>query len=94
MIAGGLGGLGRSAARWMAGRGARNLILLSRSGPKATAALELLDELRDSGVRVETPLCDVSSAESLSAILKQYKELPPIKGCLQSTMVLKVQVIH
>ncbi|KUJ12390.1 uncharacterized protein LY89DRAFT_722023 [Mollisia scopiformis] len=33
MISGGLGGLGRSMTRWMASRGAKNIILPSRSGP-------------------------------------------------------------
>ena len=93
LIAGGLGGLGRSAARWMARRGAKNLILLSRSGPKSSAASELLKELRDRDVNVATPKCDVSCSESLSDALKKCK-LPPIKGCLQGTMVLRVCVLH
>lgn len=91
IIAGGFGGLGRSAAHWMARRGARNLILLSRSGPKSPAAHELLIKLRNAGVRVEPPLCDVSSSSSLSAVLESCGTMPPIKGCLQATMVLKVQ---
>ena len=90
LIAGGLGGLGRSAARWMAKRGAKNLILLSRSGPKSQAAVDLLKELRALGVRVEAPRCDVSSAESLFAALQECTALPPIKGCIQGAMVLKV----
>ncbi|KAJ6259245.1 hypothetical protein Dda_6144 [Drechslerella dactyloides] len=45
VIAGGLGGLGRVAARWMAERGAKHLILLSRSGPRTAEAHELMDEL-------------------------------------------------
>ncbi|KAL8786450.1 MAG: hypothetical protein Q9213_002766 [Squamulea squamosa] len=89
LVAGGLGGLGRSAARWMAQRGAKNLILLSRSGPKTRAAQKLLEELRGQGVRTETPACDVSSTETLSATLEKYTTMPPIKGCLQATMVLQ-----
>ena len=89
LIAGGLGGLGRSAARWMARRGAKNLILLSRSGPKAKAAVTLLSELRILGIHAETPQCDVSSSSSLLAALSQCAFMPPIKGCLQATMVLK-----
>ncbi|KAL9073303.1 MAG: hypothetical protein Q9157_004798 [Trypethelium eluteriae] len=89
IIAGGLGGLGRSTARWMATKGAKNLILLSRSGPKSEAALRMVDELRRNGVRVEVPRCDVSSADSLSKALQSYDNMPPIKGCIQATMVLK-----
>lgn len=93
LIAGGLGGLGRSAARWMASRGAKNLMLLSRSGPSSSAASDLLKELKGRGVNVATPKCDVSCSESLSTALKQ-NTLPPIKGCLQGTMVLRVCDLH
>lgn len=93
LIAGGLGGLGRSAARWMAGKGARNLILLSRSGPNSSVASDLLKELKGRGVNVATPKCDVSCPESLSIALKQCT-LPPFKGCLQGTMVLRVCNLH
>jgi NAD(P)-dependent dehydrogenase (short-subunit alcohol dehydrogenase family) len=92
LIVGGLGGLGRSAVLWMAGKGARNLILLSRSGPVTKVAIELLKKLMRLGVRVEAPKCDVSSSEEISRILLECsKELPPIKGCIQSAMVLKVR---
>ncbi|KAI1820011.1 BcPKS1, polyketide synthase [Xylaria intraflava] len=89
IIAGGLGGLGRSAARWMCQQGARNLILLSRSGPSSPVAQALVRELRGKGVSVETPRCDVSNSTSLSAALQSCAHMPPIKGCLQATMVLK-----
>ncbi|KAL9059556.1 MAG: hypothetical protein Q9206_001431, partial [Seirophora lacunosa] len=94
IIVGGLGGLGRSAAQWMARRGARNLILLSRSGPKSQAAHELLDQLRSAGVRVETPACDVASPDSLSAALEACGSMPPIRGCLQAAMVLKDSIFE
>ncbi|GKZ24448.1 type I Iterative Polyketide synthase (PKS) [Aspergillus brasiliensis] len=89
LIAGGLGGLGRSAARWMASMGAKNLILLSRSGPKAAAAQELIRELTDQGVRVRAPRCDLTSSEALTRALEECKDLPPIRGCIQGTMVLQ-----
>ncbi|KAG8157863.1 hypothetical protein KVR01_012135 [Diaporthe batatas] len=89
LIAGGLGGLGRSTARWMAQRGARHLILLSRSGPKSKTAQELVKELEQAGVTVRTPQCDVSNSSALIAALDQCKDMPPIKGCLQATMVLQ-----
>ena len=89
IIAGGFGGLGRSAARWMAKRGARNLILLSRSGPRSQAALTLLNELRTLGIRVESPKCDVSSLSSLSAALTDCASMGPVKGCLQAAMELR-----
>ncbi|KAE9365744.1 BcPKS1, polyketide synthase [Stipitochalara longipes BDJ] len=90
LISGGFGGLGRSAAFWMATRGAKYLILLSRSGPKIDAAIKLVEKLQHMGVSVATPKCDVSSAENLSSVLSECaKTMPPIQGCIQSAMVLK-----
>lgn len=94
VIAGGLGGLGRSAARWMVGKGVKNLILLSRSGPISKPAIQLLQEIRDAGVRAETPLCDVSNQEDLEKVINCHKEdMPPIKGCIISSMVLQVSLL-
>ncbi|CAN8097860.1 unnamed protein product [Discula destructiva] len=89
LIAGGFGGLGRSAARWMVQRGARNLILLSRSGPTSGAAHKLVKDLQDEGVTIRMPRCDVSDSKSLAAALATCSDLPDINGCLQATMVLQ-----
>jgi hypothetical protein len=45
VIAGGLGGIGRSLARWFTTRGARHLILLSRSSAVSEKAITLVPEL-------------------------------------------------
>ncbi|RCI07613.1 hypothetical protein L249_1652 [Ophiocordyceps polyrhachis-furcata BCC 54312] len=88
LIVGGFGGLGRSMARWLVSRGARHLILLSRSGPRTDKAQQLLSELRSQGVTLEAPCCDVSDETALSAALASCREtMPPIKGCIQSSMV-------
>ncbi|KAG4268130.1 hypothetical protein FPRO04_12629 [Fusarium proliferatum] len=90
LLSGGLGGLGRSAARWMASRGAKNLILLSRSGTTRPAAQELMKVLAGAGVTASAPQCDVSDRAALERVLNDCAEtMPPIKGCLQGSMVLK-----
>ncbi|KAI1371682.1 putative polyketide synthase [Hypoxylon crocopeplum] len=89
LIAGGLGGLGRGIARWMARCGARNLILLSRSGPRTSEALELLTELRGQDVNVATPRCDVTDLGVLESVLTDcLTRMPPIAGCIQASMVM------
>lgn len=72
----------------MAKRGARNLILLSRSGNTNDTSRELLSDLESQGVNVATPACDVSDLPALQAALKSCN-MPPIKGCIQGSMVLK-----
>lgn len=92
VIAGGLGGLGRSVARWMAGRGAKNLILLSRRGPVQDAAKQLVQELEVTCDRIATPACDVTDSEALrDAMEKCLETMPPVRGCIQGSMILKVR---
>lgn len=94
VIAGGLGGLGRSAARWMVSRGVRHLILLSRSGAQTEAALALIEELKAKGAHAEAPACDVTKADMLRTVLERCAEtMPPVKGVIQGSMVLNVSFL-
>ncbi|CAH0017129.1 unnamed protein product [Clonostachys rhizophaga] len=93
LLVGGFGGISRSVARWMVKRGARNLILLSRTGANVHPnRLALIEELRGSGCMVEVLVCDVSDHRSLEIRLQSCQQkLGPIAGCIQSSMVLKDQ---
>jgi hypothetical protein len=75
----------------MAERGAKNLVLLSRSGVTNEEERELVDSLRKQGTRVEVPLCDIADFGSLKETLDRVsRTMPPIKGSIQSAMVLRV----
>ncbi|OJJ67584.1 hypothetical protein ASPBRDRAFT_135268 [Aspergillus brasiliensis CBS 101740] len=90
IISGGLGGVGRSIARWLVNNGAKYLVLLSRSGPKTKEAQSLALELADRGVQCEMPACDVTNPSALRALLDEYSAtMPPIKGCIQAAMVME-----
>ncbi|KAF2655021.1 ketoacyl-synt-domain-containing protein [Lophiostoma macrostomum CBS 122681] len=90
IIAGGFGGLGRSIARWMASNGAKHLILLSRKGPTTIEAQNLVTELERQRITVEAPRCDIGDHDKLKeAIELCEKRMPPIRGCINSTMVIK-----
>lgn len=70
----------------MVSRGALNLILLSRSGPRTPAAHEMVSELIAQGVRVETPSCNAADVTALQITVNECsKILPPIKGCIQAS---------
>ncbi|PIG69495.1 polyketide synthase [Aspergillus arachidicola] len=89
VISGGLGGLGQNAVNWLVSRGARNLLLLSRSGGDSPEGRKLLDQLHSQGVEAMAPACNVSDAQSLRKVLDACQShLPPIKGCIQGAMVL------
>ncbi|KAI1436832.1 putative polyketide synthase [Xylaria sp. CBS 124048] len=95
LIAGGLGGLGRDMARWLVSRGARYLILLSRSGPRTVEAQQLLAEFRERGIYAATPMCDVSDAAALRAVLTSLSDkMPPVKGCIQASMVMSERIFE
>ena len=90
VISGGLGGLGRNIAHWLADRGARNLLLLSRSGLQSPKAQELVKQLQAREVRIMIQSCDVSNQESLQKVLDRCRQqMAPIKGCIQAAMVLR-----
>lgn len=75
----------------MASRGASHLILLSRQGPKTDEAQKLLHDLEEQGIEVKAPPCDIAVPSSLLEVVETCaRTMPPIKGCIQSTMVLRV----
>lgn len=93
LIIGGLGGVGRCILRWMVSRGARQLIVPSRSGLRTKAAIELVDELLSMGVMVKSPKCDASDATALRRVLHDCAPtMGPIKGCINAAMVLRDSV--
>ncbi|KAF2464412.1 uncharacterized protein BDR25DRAFT_381212 [Lindgomyces ingoldianus] len=90
MLVGGLGGLGRATAMWMAARGARHLIFLNRSGPDSEAARETVAALHDAGCSTVVFACDVADAGQLTAVLDDARRrFPPIRGVVQGAMVLR-----
>lgn len=90
VIAGGTCGLGQSVSRCFVQRGARNLIHLSRSGAVSSAAQALVSELRDQGVDVRAPACNISDLSALKATLGEFlSTMPPLKGCIQASIALK-----
>ena len=90
-LTGGLGGLGRKVAERMVERGAKALVLLSRSGAASEDAKAFVRRIEDTGVKVVTPALDITSGES-SAFFKVMDEvlagLPPVMGVVHAAGVL------
>lgn len=90
VLAGGLGGLGRSLAKLLVVIGARNLVFLSRSGPNSPAAKALTNEMAGLGVTVKTLECDIGDEESLKMALNECaRTMPPIRGAIQAATVIR-----
>ena len=76
LITGGASGFGLAIASWMADRGARNLVLLSRSGCKSAADQAAVDEMINDGsassderMSVISPTSDPHSSEFMRRFL-------------------------
>lgn len=90
VLAGGLGGIGRALAIYLADHGARYLAFLSRTGRLLPQAQEVLDQLRRRDLHAAVYACDITDQEKLKeTILKMQTEMPRIKGVIQAAMVLR-----
>ncbi|MEU6315819.1 type I polyketide synthase [Streptomyces sp. NPDC047014] len=70
LVTGATGGLGALVATHLAERhGVRNLLLLSRRGPRAEGATELVRQLEKHGATVTLAACDAADREALAAVL-------------------------
>ncbi|KAK5214208.1 hypothetical protein LTR41_000400 [Exophiala xenobiotica] len=87
LITGGASGLGLQLARFLVDRGARHIVLVSRSGPKSADDNALLLDMQRRGAVVKIEHADVSNAEMITALLDQ--QTPPIAGIVHSAAVLR-----
>ena len=90
VLIGGTGGLGRSMARWMSNKGARNLVLVSRSGSITGKVKELIDELAlGNNTNVVVRPCDVSDEKAVKRLIREdLAKMPAIRGVIHAAMVL------
>ncbi|QKX59923.1 uncharacterized protein TRUGW13939_07065 [Talaromyces rugulosus] len=95
LVVGGGGGIGRSIVQWMSRRGAKNIIIMTRSGLQSQRVRELESEMQLKGIRLVVLQGDVADASSLEAVIQESaKILPPIKGVIHSAMVLKTRLFE
>ncbi|MGO1050362.1 SDR family NAD(P)-dependent oxidoreductase [Crossiella sp. CA198] len=79
LITGGLGGLGRLlATHLVTQRGVRDLVLVSRRGPAAPEAAEVIAELIELGAAVRVLACDVSDRAAVADLVAQLPELTAV----------------
>jgi NADPH:quinone reductase-like Zn-dependent oxidoreductase len=94
LLVGGVGGVGRSMANWLVERGAKHLILLSRSAGDKEKTGSFVEQLSSTGCRVKAISCDVADARDLGQALSrcELENFPPVRGVIQGAMVLKVRI--
>lgn len=89
LVTGGLGGLGLTAARWLAEQGARSLVLLGRRGAETLDQQAAVRALIEGGLVVKVVRADVAELDPLRAALAgAMADLPPLRGVLHAAGVL------
>jgi short-subunit dehydrogenase/acyl carrier protein len=92
LITGGLGVLGLETARWLAEKGAANLVLVGRNEGSA-AAEEQVSKLRQSGVSVKVLKADVTKRADVLMVIEAISGMPPLKGIIHGAGVLSDGVL-
>ncbi|KAL2867348.1 type I polyketide synthase [Aspergillus lucknowensis] len=91
IVVGGFGGLGRAIVSWLSEHGAKNIISVSRSGANDTESRAFVEHIRRQGVTLLAACCDVASPEAVAAMAQNLARdgLPPVRGIINSAMVLR-----
>jgi acyl transferase domain-containing protein/NADPH:quinone reductase-like Zn-dependent oxidoreductase/acyl carrier protein/SAM-dependent methyltransferase len=89
LVAGGLSGFGHACALWLAERGARHIVLLSRQGPDAPEAAQRLAALRALGAEAVALAVDITDRDALAGALQTIAAtMPGLRGVVHAAMVL------
>jgi nucleoside-diphosphate-sugar epimerase len=80
LITGGTGDVALSVARWLVARGARRLVLASRTGPDGPRAQAYIDELGPSLDSIEVVAVDVADRAQVDALVGRIAEQGILRG--------------
>ena len=95
LVTGGLSGFGLKTACWLVEKGARSLVLISRSAQISEESASIVEDLKNRGIRIYTRACDVTKQSELrNLILEIQREIPPLKGIVHAAMVLEDGLIR
>ncbi|KAG5981019.1 Type I Iterative PKS [Claviceps digitariae] len=94
LITGGTRGIGLNLAYWLIENGARNVVVLGRSGGSGPEVRKLLEKYQGSDVIVRAFACDVGSREQLAMVVKSIQDLPPVCGVIHSALLLSDKLLE
>lgn len=89
VLVGGLGGFGLELANWLILRGAKNIVLTSRSGIKTGYQSLCIRRWREAGVNVLVSTADATTEKGARRLLQEADELGPVGGIFNLAVVLR-----
>ncbi|MEM9675211.1 MAG: SDR family NAD(P)-dependent oxidoreductase [Bacteroidota bacterium] len=94
LITGGASGFGLEVARWLVSKGAKTLVLLSRSGYKSDYDRAVAAEMQAQGVDIYSFQLDITNLADMTQVVTYIQQhLPPLKGIIHSAAMLDDQPI-
>ncbi|MGB8387095.1 SDR family NAD(P)-dependent oxidoreductase, partial [Mycobacterium sp.] len=94
LITGGTGMAGSALARHVVTRhGVRQLVLVSRRGPEAPGAAELVAELGAAGAQVQVVACDAAEREALAKVIADIPVQYPLSAVIHTAGSLDDAVV-
>lgn len=87
LLAGGMGGLGRSIIRWMVSHGAKDITVVSRSAGIRAGDQALVTEMEEIGCTVRCFATDIADVDAVQRVLTSIGK--KISGVFQMAMVLR-----
>ncbi|KQU73853.1 MULTISPECIES: type I polyketide synthase [unclassified Rhizobacter] len=104
LVTGGLGGVGRHVAGWLAAQGVRHLVVLGRTplppreqwAASPTPAVQAVRELEALGASVDVAAVDVADEAALSAFLARHRAegRPPIRSVIHAAGITDDRLLH
>jgi acyl transferase domain-containing protein/NADPH:quinone reductase-like Zn-dependent oxidoreductase/acyl carrier protein len=89
LVTGGTRGLGLEIARWLSGKGASHIVLISRSGAKSPGVQQAIVQMERQGTQVYAAAVDIAAEEKVKQLIDHMKEImPPLTGIFHGAAVL------
>ncbi|WP_442488152.1 SDR family NAD(P)-dependent oxidoreductase [Halomonas litopenaei] len=90
LVSGGLSGLGLASAERLVRRGARHLLLLSRSGVSSPETSATIAAMQGQGVTVEALALNVTDEQALARLIEECgSRRPPLRGVIHAAAVIE-----
>ncbi|EFA05248.1 Fatty acid synthase-like Protein [Tribolium castaneum] len=94
IILGGLGGFGLELADWLVLRGARNLVLTSRTGVQTGYQTQRIKIWQSYGARVNISTITISSKDDCVKLIQEATKLAPVDAIFNLAVVLKDELFE